>query len=119
MPGEKHLVLHLHELLSYASAKAVAVLMMISQHGVLGGVMPQPIDASYLADTVFLFRYYEFQGELRKAISVFKRRGGMHEPSIRELNLGPPHGVNVGEKLHNFQGVFSGMPTYHGEPKGA
>lgn len=113
MPDEKHLMLHLHELLAYAAARGVAVLMIISQHGVLGGAMQQPVDASYLADTVVLFRYYEFEGEIRKALSVFKRRGGAHEPSIRALTLGPPTGVIVGEPLRNFRSILTGNPQYH------
>ncbi len=112
MPDEKHLMLHLHELLAYAAARGVAVVMVISQHGVMGASIQQPIDASYLADTVVLFRYYEFEGEIRKAISVFKRRGGVHEPSIRALTLGPPQGVVVGEPLRNFRGVLTGTPQY-------
>ena len=115
MSAEKQLVLHLHELLAYASARGVAFLMVISQHGIMGSYMQQPLDASYLADTVILFRYYEFRGALRQAISVFKRRGGAHERSIRELTLGPPDGVKVGEALHNFRGVLSGTPTFSGE----
>ncbi len=115
MAAEKQLVLHLHELLAYASARGVAVLMVISQHGVMGSYMQQPLDASYLADTVILFRYYEFRGELRQAISVFKRRGGAHERSIRELKLGPPDGVKVGVALKDFRGVLSGTPTFHGD----
>jgi circadian clock protein KaiC len=112
MPAEKQLILHLHELLAYASAKGVAVLMVISQHGIMGAQSQQPLDASYLADTVFLFRYYEFRGELRQAISVFKRRGGAHERAIRELTLGPPDGVSVGESLHDFSGVLTGTPVF-------
>ncbi len=115
MPAEKQLVLHLHELLAYASARGVAVLMVISQHGIMGSFMQQPLDASYLADTVILFRYYEYRGELRQAISVFKRRGGAHERAIRELTLGPPEGIKVGAALQDLRGVMSGTPTFHGE----
>ena len=111
MPDEKHLALHLHELLAYAAARSVAIIMVISQHGLLGS-MHQPVDASYLADTVVLFRYYEHNGEIHKAISVFKRRGGAHEQSIRALALGPPEGVVVGEPLRNFRGVLTGTPMY-------
>ncbi len=68
------------------------------------------IDVSYLADNVVLFRYYEFAGEVRKALSVFKRRGGFHERAIRELVLGPPNGVILGEPLANFRGVMTGVP---------
>jgi circadian clock protein KaiC len=87
--------------------------MILSQHGMMGH-MQQPVDASYLADTVVLFRYYEYEGAIHKAISVFKRRGGAHERAIRALTLGPPDGVLVGDPLRNFRGVLTGTPIYHG-----
>lgn len=111
MPDEKHLVLHLHELLAYAAARGVAVLMVISQQGMMGSQMQQPVDASYLADTVVLFRYYEFAGEIRQAISVFKRRGGAHDRTIRALTIGPPQGIAIGAPLRELRGVLSGTPT--------
>jgi len=118
MHDDKNLTLHLHELLAYSAATGVALLMVVSQHGVLGAGMHQPFDASYLADTVILFRYFEHAGEIHKAISVTKRRGGKHEASIRALSIGTPEGVNIGKPLHDFRGVLTGMPEYHGTDPG-
>jgi circadian clock protein KaiC len=119
MPDEKNLPLHIHELLSYASARGIAVLMVISQQGMMGPSMTQPVDASYLADTVILFRFYEHAGKIHKAISVTKRRGGAHEASIRALSIGKPTGVRVGPALHDFRGVLTGVPVFEGrtQPK--
>ncbi|HVZ94929.1 MAG TPA: ATPase domain-containing protein [Phycisphaerales bacterium] len=114
MPDEKHLALHLHELLAYAAARGIAVLMVISQQGMMGPWMQQPVDASYLADTVLLFRYYEYAGEIRKAVSVAKRRGGSHEHSIRSLTIGAPDGIKLGPPLSEFRGVLTGVPVYTG-----
>lgn len=44
--------------------------------------MDTPIDASYLADTVILLRYFEAAGAVRRAISVVKKRSGPHEHTI-------------------------------------
>lgn len=112
MPDEKHLSLHLHELLAYAAARGVTLIMVISQQGMLGHAMSQPVDASYLADTVVLFRFYEHAGDIRKAISVTKRRGGAHEPSIRALTVGKPSGISLGPPLHEFRAVLTGVPVY-------
>lgn len=117
MPDEKHLALHLHELLAFAAARSVAVMIVISQQGMMGPSMTQPVDASYLADTVVLFRYYEYAGEIRKAISVTKRRGGSHELSIRAMSIGKPEGVKVGQSLNEFRGVLTGVPIYQGPGK--
>ena len=56
------------------------------------------VDASYLADTVMLLRYFEARGEMRQAISVLKKRGGEHERTIREFRLGRG-GIQLGEPL--------------------
>src|SRR5690606_12918821 len=101
MPDEKLLVLHLHELLSYLSHSGVSVLLVMTQHGLPGSVHHTPFDISYIADSVLLFHMFEFEGELRKAISVYKRRGGPHESTIRELRFGP-EGISVGNPLTTF-----------------
>jgi circadian clock protein KaiC len=62
---------------------------------------------------VLLFRYYEHNGEVRQAISVFKRRGGPHERTIRDLRLGPS-GIEVGPQLRDFRGVLTGQPICTG-----
>ena len=75
--------------------------------------MVRPIDITYLADTVILFRYFEAGGQVRKAISVLKKRSGKHERAIRELRLSDK-GITAGEPLTKFRGVLTGVPTYEG-----
>jgi circadian clock protein KaiC len=72
-----------------------------------------PVDVSYLADAAMVLRYFEAAGSVRRAASVVKRRCGPHEVLIRELSIGPP-GVQVGDALHDFQGVLSGQPQWRG-----
>jgi circadian clock protein KaiC len=69
------------------------------------------VDVSYLADTVVLMRYFEAGGAVRKAISVMKRRAAPHESTIRELRIDRA-GIHVGEPLHNFRGVLTGVPDW-------
>ena len=73
--------------------------------------MDTPVDVSYLADSVLLFRYYEMRGEVKQAISVVKKRTGGHERTIRELSFGK-HGIRVGEALRKFEGVLTGTPRF-------
>jgi circadian clock protein KaiC len=114
MPGEASLMLQLHELLAYLGHKAVTTLLVYGQKG-LFTVSPTSadLDISYITDNVLLFRYYEHNGEVRQAISVFKRRGGAHERSIRGLRLGST-GIEVGPQLREFRGVLTGQPLYFG-----
>jgi circadian clock protein KaiC len=113
MPEERLITAHLHELLSYLGQQGVLSILVLAQHGLLGTAMESPTDVSYLADTVVLLRYFEAGGEVRKAVSVVKKRGGGHEPTIRELKVGPG-GVRCGAPLHEFRGVLTGVPEYRG-----
>jgi circadian clock protein KaiC len=113
MPGEKFLLIQMHELLTYLASRGVLTIMVMAQHGMIGNIGASPIELSYLADTVLVLRYFEHAGRVRKAISVLKRRGGKHEDTIRELKLNSA-GVHVGEPLMEFNGVLSGTPLYHG-----
>jgi circadian clock protein KaiC len=113
MPGEKFLAMQMHELLAYLSQKGVATLMTVAQHGFVGTNIDAPVDVSYLADTVLLFRYFEAAGEVRQALSVIKKRSGEHERTIRELVM--KNGtIVVGKVLTEFEGVLTGAPTYRG-----
>ena len=86
--------------------------LVVAQHGLVGH-MDSPIDTTYLADTVILFRFFEAMGEVRQAVSVVKKRSGKHERTIRELSLGDT-GIRIGKPLREFHGVLSGIPTYRG-----
>lgn len=108
MPDQRHLTLHLHELLAFLNQQGIATLMVLTQQGLIGS-MQTPIDLTYLADTVLLLRYFENQGSVHQAISVIKKRGGNHERTIREFRISAD-GLAVGEPLREFQGILTGVP---------
>jgi circadian clock protein KaiC len=111
MPDEKHLPLHMHELLSYLTVRNIVTLVTLNQSGVVGEPVDSPVDVSYLADACILIRYFEAGGGVRRALSVVKRRAGPHEVLIREMTISPP-GVHLGEALSNFRGVLTGQPDW-------
>ncbi len=110
MPEERFLTIQLHEMLTYLGQQGVVTLMVVAQKGLLGSGMQTPVDASYLADTVIALRYFEAKGALKRAISVVKKRSGMHEDTLREMRLGDG-GIALGAPLHNFHGIMSGIPA--------
>jgi circadian clock protein KaiC len=114
MPSERFLLIHMHELLAYLGHRGVVTLLTIAQHGMLGTLMQTPVDASFLADTVIVLRFFEAAGMVRQAISVVKKRRGAHERTLRELKMGPT-GIQVGEVLQDFEGVLTGTPRYRGK----
>ena len=84
--------------------------MVVAQHGVVGENMESPVNASYLADSVILLRFYEYAGKVKKAISVVKKRSGPHEESIRELRF-DEQGIHLSEPLTQFRGILTGVPV--------
>ena len=113
MPEERLLAIQIHELLSFLSNNGVTCIMTLVQHGIFGNSVDEAVDVSYLADTVLLLRYFEVHGAVRQAISVVKKRSSDHERTIRECKV-QKGGLTVGEALHDFQGVLTGVPSYTG-----
>lgn len=116
MPSEKLLALHLHELLTYLGARGVTTILLMAQHGLVGASGETPVDASYLADTVVLLRFYESLGEVAIAISVIKKRTGAHERTIRQLRFAQG-GMTVGEPVTGFIGILTGTLRRVGEDR--
>jgi circadian clock protein KaiC len=115
MPEENSLILHMHELLQYLNRLGAATFMTVAQHGLVGD-MKTPVDVTYLADTVVLLRYFEALGEVRRAMSIIKKRTSAHEPTIREYRIGET-GLAMGEPVRAFQGVLLGVPEFIGDGK--
>lgn len=110
MPGERFLLLHMHELLQYLNRQGVATFLTMAQHGLLGE-MNSPVDVTYLSDTVVLLRYFEADGRVRRALSAIRKRTGAHEDTIREFRIGAA-GLRIGPKLRGFHGVLQGAPVF-------
>ncbi|HEX4885258.1 MAG TPA: ATPase domain-containing protein [Casimicrobiaceae bacterium] len=115
MPDERHLALHMHELLTYLSLRRVVTILTVNQTGFSAGAVESPVEVSYLADTVLALRYFEADGAVRRAASVVKRRCGGHEFTIRDMEIAPG-GVRFGHPLSEFRGVLTGQPEYTGAP---
>ncbi len=110
MPQNHFLTAQLHELLSYLNLQGVATFLIVAQSGIMGSAMTSPVDASYLADSIVMLRYFEHAGELKKAISVLKKRTGGHERAIRELAFDAT-GIHLSEPLMSLRGVLTGVPV--------
>src|SRR6185503_684895 len=75
MPEERFLMAQLHELFMFLRQRGALAISIVAQHGLIGH-MQAPIDLSYLADNVVLTRFYEADAEIRRAISMIKKRSG-------------------------------------------
>ena len=113
MPGERYLLLQMHELLGYLNQRGVVTMLVLGQHGIVGEVQTD-IDISYLSDVMVLFRYFEHRGEVLTALAAVKSRGSAHERTIRQFRL-TQGGVELSEALRDFDSVLAGLPSYRGD----
>lgn len=107
------MLLQMHEILTYLNQQGILTFLVLTQSGMVGQ-MASPIDLTYLSDNVIMLRFFEAGGEIRRALSVMKKRTGAHEKSIREFRI-DAGGLQVGPKLEGFRGVLTGVPTYEGK----
>ena len=113
MSEEQHLILQMHEILTYLNQKGVVSILLLANHGLIGQ-MVAPVDMTYLCDSVMLLRFFESGGRVRRAISVVKKRVGPHEDTIREFRVSG-QGVAVGAPLDQFRGILTGVPFFDGK----
>ena len=63
-----------------------------------------------ITDTIFLMRYVEINGIMRRGIVVIKMRGSQHEKEIREFEI-DTNGLHIGKPFTNMQNIILGIPT--------
>jgi circadian clock protein KaiC len=113
MPEEQFMLLQMHEVVTYLNQQGVLTFLILAQSGMVGQ-MQSPVDLTYLSDAVVLLRFFEARGEIRRAVSMLKKRTGTHESTIRELMI-DRGGIRVGERLEGFRGVLTGVPVLEGK----
>ncbi|HEY0008285.1 MAG TPA: ATPase domain-containing protein [Tepidisphaeraceae bacterium] len=115
MNDEKFLNAQLHEMFTFLNQRGINTLVTVTQSGMMGQNMRSPVDTTYLADNVVLFRYFESLGHIRRAVSMVKKRSGAHELTIREMQIVNGRGIVIGPPLERFQGLLTGTPRFVGE----
>jgi circadian clock protein KaiC len=73
---------------------------------------------SFITDEIFVQRYVELEGELRRVMAVIKMRGSDHSHEFRMYEV-TAKGVLVGGPLKEYDGIITGVPTLRGKPVGA
>ena len=109
-----HLTLQIRNLLSFLAEQNVTTIMSSALPGLLNAAESQDDTISFIADNVILLRYYEHLGEVRRAISIFKRRAGRDERTIRDVEI-TGSGLVIGPPLKNLRGVLGGAPSHFPE----
>lgn len=103
------IVRELHSLCRYLKNMGVTVILVEEVASITGDFKATSRNISYIADNIVFLRYLEFEGELRKAIGVLKKRMSDFERTLREFEI-TEHGIKVGEPLSDFIGILQGTP---------
>jgi circadian clock protein KaiC len=73
-----------------------------------------PHITEFLADVLVLQRYVELEGKLEKVLAVVKMRESPHDRAIRRYFI-EPSGIVVGEPVHGYGGILTGVPLVRPE----
>ena len=92
---------------SFVKAHQVASLFTSTTPDLIGGKSVTDAHISTLTDSIVLLRYVEAQEQIRRAITVLKMRGSMHEKLIREFTI-DGYGLHIGEPFGVDTHVLSG-----------
>lgn len=111
-----NLVSHLHGLCKYLQNVGVTVLLINEIDDVGSEFKVTNIGISYMADNIIFMRYFESQGELRKAIGVLKERLTDFDKSMREFEI-TRYGIKIGEPLIELRGILDRTPIWQPGPK--
>jgi circadian clock protein KaiC len=69
-----------------------------------------PDELCFLTDAVLSLRFVEYEGELRKFMTVVKVRGVDHSTDLREYRI-TSEGIEVRPKAPHLNGIMIGRPT--------
>jgi circadian clock protein KaiC len=103
---------HIHNMVSYLSRKGVSTILINEGEHITGmSLKVTDLGVSHLSDNIVLLRYAEYAGQVIKIVGCLKKRIGNFQPELRQLSVGPG-GIELGEKLHQLQGILTGIPSF-------
>jgi circadian clock protein KaiC len=100
----------LYRLVGALTATGVTVMMTAEVIDPYPGVRFTSERVSFITDDIFVQRYVEIDGHLRKVLAVVKMRGSDHATDFRAYEL-TGTGAIIGESLEGYHGITTGVPS--------
>ncbi len=104
----------LYRLVGALTGTGITVLMTMEIEQNTSDLRFSPYLVSFLADDIFLLRYVEIDGQLRKSIVVVKMRNSGHSKASHLYEI-TEHGLVVRQSLRNYESIGTGMPERRGD----
>lgn len=109
--ADEDLVSQLHALCKYLTNMGVTVLLINETETLAGDTRATSAGFTYLADNLILMRYMDRHEdgrvELRKSISVVKKRQSDFEKTLREFQI-TSYGLEVSAPMEGLQSILAG-----------
>jgi circadian clock protein KaiC len=99
---------------SFVKAHQLAALFTATTPDLIGGKSVTDAHISTLTDSIVLLRYVEMENQIRRAITVLKMRGSMHEKLIREYTI-DGQGMHIGDPFSEHTNLLLGGAAF--QPK--
>ena len=87
LPNRAQAVQDIQSLLKFLARRGVLTMLIVAQHGLIGENVSIDVDVSFLGDTVLLLRVSERDNQLKRSITVAKKRHGPHALSVHQLTI--------------------------------
>jgi circadian clock protein KaiC len=89
----------------------VTTLIAAEGQSIFGPQLDLPVTGiSTSVETVLLLRYVELRSQLRRLVSVLKKREGAYDSSLREFSISSGRGIEVAATFESAEAILSGSP---------
>ena len=99
----------LYRLLGALTGAGVTILLTVEVTEPYNDMRFTPHPISFLTHDIVLQRYFEFEGELRRFLTVIKTRARGHSHEMRAYEI-TDRGLVVGDRLSDFGGLITAVP---------
>ena len=100
----------LYRMVGALTGAGVTVCMTIEVPQSFTDLVFTPNLVSFLADDVIIQRFFELEGQLRKALTVVKMRGSEHSQDICFYDV-TERGLTIGDRIVGYSGILTGVPV--------
>ena len=94
---------------SFVKHKEITSLFTSTTRTLIGGSSLTEAHVSTIADTIVVLRYAELAGEVRRAVTLLKMRGSVHDARVREFSI-DDEGMKVGAPFDRAVGILGWTP---------
>jgi circadian clock protein KaiC len=106
----------LYRMLGALSGAGVTIFMTVEVVEAFDELRFSPHEVSFLTENLFMLRYAEIDGELKKVFAIVKMRKSGHSVQLHEFEI-TPRGMVIKGPLTHYHGILTGAPRLRDAPR--